>query len=208
MGAKRQEFAKLEQRAIDRSIAAGGQALSAGDVAISSGEEVSNIRNDEARSRDARRLAAILAGEEPAPNRPLGPAGSQPLTPFSYALPANAPVTEGLGAVNDSGVRSRGIHFATGRGAQLVVPADGTVRFSGPFRDFDGVVILDHGRGWTSLIVNVSSPLKPGTTVRLGDPLGRALGPIDVELWQSGRRFSPALIAGSSQTLSKGVKGG
>ncbi len=43
LGAKRQEFAKLEQRAIDRSIAAGGQALSAGDVAIASGEEVSNI---------------------------------------------------------------------------------------------------------------------------------------------------------------------
>ena len=205
---KRQEFAKLEQRAIDRSIAAGGQALSAGDVAIASGEEVSHIQNDEARSRDERRLAAMLAGVEPAPNRPLGPVGPQQTPPFPYLLPVNAPVTEGLGAVNDSGVRSRGIHFATGRGAQLSVPADGTVRFSGPFRDLDGVVILDHGRGWTSLIVNVGSPLRPGTTVRLGEPLGRALGPIDVELWQNGRRYSPALIAGSSQTLSKGVKGG
>ena len=98
--------------------------------------------------------------------------------------------------------------FATERGMSVVAPADGTVRFSGPFRDYDGVLILDHGGGWMSLIVNVASPLKPGDKVRLGDPLGRALGPIEVELSHNGQRFSPALIAGSSQTLSKAMKGG
>jgi murein hydrolase activator len=208
LGLKRQEFATLEQRAIDQALAAGGKALSSGDVAIASGEEISRIAAEQASSREARALAAVLEGEDAAPNRPFAPAGPQVQPPFPYALPVNARVTEGLGSVNDSGVRSRGTHFATGRGAGLAVPADGTVRFSGPFRDYDGIVIIDHGGGWTSLIVNVSSPLKPGATVRLGDPLGRALGPIDVELWQNGRRYSPALIAGSSQTLSKDVKGG
>ena len=29
--------------------------------------------------------------------------------------------------------------------------------FSGPFRDYDGVLIIDHGGGWMSLIVNVAS---------------------------------------------------
>jgi murein DD-endopeptidase MepM/ murein hydrolase activator NlpD len=110
--------------------------------------------------------------------------------------------------VNDSGVRSRGISFASGRGTPISAPADGTVRFSGPFRDYDGIVILDHGGGWMTLIVNVSSQLKPGDKVRLGDLLGRAFGPVDVELSHNGRRFSPALIAGSSQTLSKEMKGG
>ena len=208
LSVKRQEFATLEQRAIDQSLAAGGKALSSGDVAIASGEEISRINSEQASGRDARALAAVLEREDPAPIRPFAPASPRPQPPFPYTLPVNAPVTEGLGAVNDSGVRSRGTHFATGRGTQLAVPADGIVRFSGPFRDYDGIVIIDHGGGWISLIVNVSSPLKQGATVRLGDPLGRALGPIDVELWQNGRRFSPALIAGSSQTLSKGVKGG
>ena len=82
------------------------------------------------------------------------------------------------------------------------------VRFSGPFRSHDGIVIIDHGRGWISLIVNVASPLKPGARVSAGEPLGRALGPIEVELSQNGRHISPALIAGSSQTLSKGGEGG
>ena len=75
--------------------------------------------------------------------------------------------------MNDSGVRSRGINFATARGAPVTAPADGIVRFSGPFRDYDGILIIDHGGGWMSLIVNVSSPLKPGDKVRLGDRSAR-----------------------------------
>jgi hypothetical protein len=59
-----------------------------------------------------------------------------------------------------------------------------------------------------SLIVNVSSTLKSGDKVHIGTPIGRALGQVEVELSQNGRRFSPALIAGSSQSLSKAPKGG
>ena len=118
------------------------------------------------------------------------------------------PVTEGLGAVNESGIRSRGLTLATGRGVRSTAPADGVVRFAGPFRDYDGVLIIDHGGGWISLIVNVSSTLHAGDKLHLGDGVGRALGPLLVELSQNGRRISPALIAGSSQSLSKAGKGG
>jgi len=208
LAGKREQFAELEQRAVDRSIAAGGAALTTGDVAIAAGEQVDRLRSEQSSSRSASALAAELASEGPAPERPFAPVGQEPKPPFAYALPVIAPVVEGLGAVDDSGVRSRGMRFATGRGTPVAAPADGVVRFSGPFRDYDGVLILDHGNGWMSLIVNVSSDLKPGDRVHLGDPLGRALGPLEVELSHNGQRFSPALIAGSSQTLSKGVKGG
>jgi len=208
LAGKRQQFAALEQRAMGRSLAIGGQALSTGDVAIAAGEQVERLRGEESSGRSARELAALLASEDPAPPRPFAPSGPEPRPPFAYILPVSAPVVQGLGAVNDSGVRSRGLTLATVRGTPVAAPADATVRFSGPFRDYDGVVILDHGGGWMSLIVNVTSPLKPGDKVRLGDPLGRALGPIEVQLSHNGRRFSPALIAGSSQSLSKGMKGG
>jgi hypothetical protein len=54
----------------------------------------------------------------------------------------------------------------------------------------------------------VASTLRPGERVVIGQIVGRALGPLQVELSQNGRRISPALIAGSSQSLSKGPKGG
>ena len=119
-----------------------------------------------------------------------------------------APVTEGLAAVNASGVRSRGLTLATSHGAPVIAPAAGVVRFSGPFRGYDGILIIDHGGGWMSLLVNLSSTLRPGDRIALGQPIGLALGPLEVELSQNGRRISPSLIAGSSESLSKASKGG
>jgi septal ring factor EnvC (AmiA/AmiB activator) len=206
--ARRRQFAELEQRALQRSITAGGKALGTGDVAIAAAEQVERLRGQQSSSQSDRALAALLASESPAPSRPFAPAVAEPRAPFAYALPVNALVVEGLGAVNESGVRSRGIVFATGRGIEVAAPADGIVRYAGPFRNYDGILILDHGGGWMSLIVNVSSELKAGDKVRVGGLLGRTLGQIEVQLSHNGLRFSPALIAGSSQTLSKGMKDG
>jgi murein hydrolase activator len=206
--ARRTAFAELEEKALQQASLAGGQALSAGDVALVAGEDVERLRAARAAGQSAQALAWKLAGEQAAPPRPALGEGPRPQPPFAYQLPADASVAEGLGAVNASGVRSRGLTLATARGARVSAPGNGVVRFSGPFRDYDGVLIIDHGGGWMSLIVNVASDLQPGRRVRVGDPVGRALGPLQVELSQNGRRFSPSLIAGSSPSLSKGAKAG
>ena len=205
---KRARFAALERTAQQQSLAAGGKALSVGDVALAAGEEADRLVREQSGGRSARAVAEQLAAGDSLPPRPFAAAGEAAAIPFAYRLPAAAPVTDGLGAVDSSGVRSRGITLATARGAPVAAPANGVVRFSGPFRDYDGVVILDHGGGWLSLVVNVTSPLRPGQQVQLGAPLGRALGPIEVELSHNGQRFSAALIAGSSQTMSNRGKGG
>lgn len=205
---RRQQFADLEQRSLRLANSATRQSLSAGDVALASGEDVASLETNASRSRSAWALASQVNAEDSAPPRPAGPAPSWPRAPFPYQLPATAPVVDGLGAVSDAGVRSRGVTFHTARGAPVVAPAAGIVRFSGPYRSHDGVVIIDHGGGWTSLLVGVSSTLKPGATVAIGQPLGRALGSVEVELSRNGTRVSPALIAGSSAPLSNDGKGG
>jgi murein DD-endopeptidase MepM/ murein hydrolase activator NlpD len=65
-------------------------------------------------------------------------------------------------------------------------------------------VIIEHGKGWTSLLLNVASDKRKGTRVRRGELLGRALGPVGVELRRNGQPVSPALIAASSVPLSNG----
>jgi septal ring factor EnvC (AmiA/AmiB activator) len=206
--ARRQRYALLEQKAVRQALASTGQALGTSDAAMAAGESVERLQFEQAGSQSIRRVAAVLAAEAPAPPSPFKPEGAGPSPPFAYQLPAAAPVVEGVGAVNESGVVARGVAMATRRGMPLSAPADGTIRFAGPYRDYDGVLIIDHGGGWLSLIVNAASTLHPGDKVQLGDDIGRALGPLQVELSRNGRRISPALIAGSSQNLSKGAKGG
>lgn len=205
---RRQQFAALEKEAISQAEKAGSRALGAGDVALAAGEDVERLQRTAAGSSAARLLASQAAASDPSPARPAAPEGRPERPPIDYRLPADAPVSDGVGEVGPSGIKSRGVTLATSRGTTLIVPASGVVRFSGPFRNHDGVVIIDHGKGWMSLILNVGSPLKVGERVRAGAPLGRALGPIGVELSQNGRRISPALIAGSSQTLSNQGEGG
>lgn len=198
---RQKSFAALEDKAARAAMTAGGQALVAGDQVLAGRELLDAARRSG--SAEARRMAAELLAEEPGA---LGPAGTaQPEgRPLAYALPAEAPVTRGMAEIDRGGVRSRGITLGTPRGAALSAPADGTIRFAGPFETHDGIVILDHGDGWLTLIVNVATTLKPGARVSRGDPLGRALGPIDLELSRNGQRVSPAIIAGSSAALFKG----
>jgi murein hydrolase activator len=208
LDSRRRQYAALEQKTLQLAASTGGQALNAGDVALAAGEDVENLGNAEVSRRSIMTIAEQLATMDAAPNRPAAQEGARPRPPLEYGLPATGLVTDGFDAINDSGVRSRGITLATVRGASVTAPANGIVRFSGAYRDYDGVVIIDHGAGWMSLIVNVASALRVGDKVTAEQPIGRALGPLQVELSQYGRRISPALIAGSSQNLSKDPKGG
>ena len=132
--------------------------------------------------------------------------GDSPLPPqdFAYSLPVSAPLSEGLGSVNRAGISSRGLWFETSRGMPVIAPADGDILFAAPYRSQDGVVIIRHAGGWTSLLLGVASEKPKGSKVMRGEFLGRALGPLSVELRRNGVPVSPALIAASSVPLSNG----
>jgi septal ring factor EnvC (AmiA/AmiB activator) len=207
LASKRQHFAALEQKAVVQAANTELRALAAGDTALGASETADALRGDVKQGRVAAAIASELA-RMPAPPAGPGAGAARSSAPFPYMLPVNAPVLVGLGAVSSSGVRSRGVLLGARRGSVIVAPASGVIRFAGPFEDYDGVVIIDHGRGWISLIVNVASTLQRGGRVTIGQGLGRALGPVEVELSQDGKRLSPALIAGSSAALSKGRQDG
>jgi len=158
--------------------------------------------------RSAIAMAADLARKGPAlavPRLSQVPGNQSGL---SYRLPARAPLVEGFGEIDENGIRSRAVRLQTARGARVFAPSDGIILFAGPFRSFDGVVIIDHGHGWRSVLINVASNLSRGSHVDGGAPIGTATDPIEVQLLDHGRPVSPALIAGSSAMLSNPQKGG
>jgi len=206
--ASQQRFAELERRANTRSTAFGADALAAGDVALTRGAEAEQIAERGAARRSANRLAADLLAYPEAPRRPIPPVTSAPPPPLDWQLPVAARVSTGLSEISSAGVRSRGLTFANSRGVSIVAPADGRIAFAGPFRAYGGIVIIDHGRGWMTMMTEVRTPLPVGSRVSKGAPLGSALGPVTVELTQDGEPRPAALIAGSSALLSNGRKSG
>ncbi|MEO7601880.1 MAG: peptidoglycan DD-metalloendopeptidase family protein [Sphingomicrobium sp.] len=205
---KRTVYAAIEQRLLAEAERAGSAAVAAADRMLASRETSERLGSDYRGSDAIRRQATELASGLGMPPRPGSSDGPLFRAPFVYRLPASAPLTQGLGEVDRAGVRARGITLGTARGSLLESPAAGTVRFAGPVRGFDGVLILDHGGGWMTMLVNLSPQLRRGQRVAPGDPIGRALGPISVELYRNGKAQSPALIAGSSPPLSNAKKGG
>ncbi len=142
---------------------------------------------------------AQLAGPLPRPRNMQGNIASNAppavaeaeLTQGAYRLPVVGRIVAGLGEVNASGVRSRGVTIAARPGGQVVAPAPGRVGFAGDYRGYGKIVIIDHGGGWVSLLTGmIALSVGVGDTVDAGAPIGRAGSGdsrITVELRRGGR---------------------
>ena len=151
---------------------------------------------------------ATLSGPLPRPQRPGDappPSPEQdrrsPSARPDYRLPVIGQVVTGLGEVSASGVRSRGLTFAVRPGAQVIAPAGGRIRFAGPFRGYGGIVIIDHGGGWTTLVRGLGKvTARVGQLMVQGSPIGRAgtdRPQVTVELRREGEAIAIAPLAAS-----------
>jgi len=201
---RRQRFAELETLAADRASMLAGQAFGAGERVLAS-EETLAVAGSDAKGRAAAlATASRLSQLSFALARPMRGDSALPPVDFAYSLPVDAPLVEGLGSVSRTGIASRGLKFSTGAGIPVIAPADGEIMFAAPYRGQDGVVIIGHQDGWTSLLLGVSSDKPKGSKVVRGEFIGRTLGPLGVELRRHGVPKSPAFIAASSVPLSNG----
>jgi septal ring factor EnvC (AmiA/AmiB activator) len=196
--AARERFASLEAAALARAEKRGAEAVTAGDRILQRGERATLLASETQRRQQAARLAGQLAALPSSEQRPVPAQGPSPSPPLKWSPPATGALIVGAGELLPNGVRARGLTIAAARGTQVVAPANGRVVFAGPFRRREGIVILDHGGGWMTLLGDVRPSVKVGERVERGSAVGRALGPVTVELFRDGRAEPAALIARSS----------
>jgi septal ring factor EnvC (AmiA/AmiB activator) len=98
--------------------------------------------------------------------------------PFSQArgrlpIPAIGSLTGLYGQAMESGLKREGITIKTRLGAQVVAPYAGTVVFSGLFRRYGQLLIIEHSEGYHSLLAGMAriDSLK-GHKVFAGEPVG------------------------------------
>jgi murein hydrolase activator len=197
---QRKELVTVEARYRATSDKFRSGALEEQDRAIALGERARDIVDliDELGVAAATRAQLeTLPGPLLRPSRP-GDAASAPADAVRraeglgpYRLPVAGTLVTGLGEVSSAGVRARGLTIAARADAQVVAPGEGRIVYAGPFKGYGQIVIVDHGRGWTSLITNMNSiGVRVGDTVLAGSPIGKAgsgLPKITVELRNGSR---------------------
>ncbi|MEM7665425.1 MAG: peptidoglycan DD-metalloendopeptidase family protein [Pseudomonadota bacterium] len=221
--ARRADLSELETRQRLASSEARSNAAREGERALALAEEARDLDGLIERIDDAAALRQELAALPGPVLRPAGlempqtgaiaeaPAGdttpaaaatssANTRPPSDFQLPVQGRTIAGFGELRDSGLRSTGLSLAPAPSAQVVAPASGRVAFSGPYRGYGRIVIIEHAGGWTSLVTGLDRvDVGVGDTLIGGSPLGIAAGDepmITIELRRGGEPINPLRFLG------------
>jgi septal ring factor EnvC (AmiA/AmiB activator) len=88
-------------------------------------------------------------------------------------LPASGAITSTYGAPDGFGGDEKGVTISTAPGALVTAPVDGWVSFSGPFRSYRNVLIINVGGGYHMILIGMDRiNVEVGQFVLAGEPLG------------------------------------
>ncbi|MBL4615495.1 MAG: peptidoglycan DD-metalloendopeptidase family protein [Magnetovibrio sp.] len=117
--------------------------------------------------------ANITVNLEPAPDlSALGGIASISKARGKLPFPAVGRVAGLYGQKLEGGLTSKGISIETRLNARVIAPFDGKVVFSGPFRGYGELLIIDHGEGYHSLLAGLGRiDAVIGQPVLAGEPV-------------------------------------
>lgn len=177
------EKALEAERARARTLAR--QALDLKDLIARMENEVAGARRaaDAARkAEEDRRLAALSPDAKPDSGRAGSPfANAARLTPaiaFANArgllpMPVAGEIRKAFGAPDGFGGSERGLSIATRPNAVVASPADGWVAFSGPYRTYGQLLIINAGDGYYVVLAGLARiGVDVGQFVLAGEPVG------------------------------------
>ena len=198
---RRIDLARFEAAQRSRSRELTGLAVVQSDRALVFGEEARDLARLVGTRQYQSRLEASLSDLPGPVPRPGSENEPRTISRLPYLVPVEGRLVIGVGEISDGGVHSRGLTFETGSRARIYAPANGRIVHAAPFRGYGNVVIIDHGRGWSTVITDLDRlEVARGQQVRRGVLLGRAGADsprVTVELRRQGRPVPIAqLVAG------------
>jgi murein hydrolase activator len=123
----------------------------------------------ESQTREVRERMAALAFRDPAR---LQPRASFVALRGLLPRPSSGAIVRGFGGTDVIGQPVRGISYATRKNAIISAPSDGWVAYSGPFRSYGQILILNTGGGYYVLLAGMQrTDVAVGQFVLAGEPL-------------------------------------
>ena len=99
-------------------------------------------------------------------------------------MPARGPIITAYGEKKVKGVSSKGIIIKTRNQAQVISPFDGSVIFAGPFRGYGNLIIIEHGKGYLTLLAGLETiDCELGQMLLAGEPVGQMPDSRDAKLY-------------------------
>ena len=115
--------------------------------------------------------ARVAAGPFRDPAR-LSPAVDFAEEKAMLALPASGRIVKTFGTEDEFGGTEKGLSLATRPAAVVSAPTDGWVAFSGPYRSYGQILILNAGGGYHIVLAGMRSvDVAPGQFVLAGEPV-------------------------------------
>lgn len=113
------------------------------------------------------------AASRPRPTiRPANPSGSIAAAKGKLPAPAIGPLLITFGEPTPQG-KSQGIRILTRENTAIVSPFDGTIMYSGEFRSYGELLIIQHGEGYHSVLAGMDRlDGSVGQWVLSGEPIG------------------------------------
>ncbi len=222
LDAERERLAKLVE-ARQAAITDAGHALAsqADEMAALSRKSIDLkdlIARSEIEIAAAGRAAQAAKNADAAPEKvamatPRDPARLTPAIPFAdekgaVARPVVGAIVRNFGEPDNLGATAKGVSFAAARGAVVAAPADGWVSYSGPWRSFGQILIINAGGGYYVLLAGMERVnVVVGQFVLAGEPVaamgdapatnavtisvGAAQPVLYVEFWKDGSTIDP-----------------
>ncbi len=150
---------------LENEVASAGRAADAARAADEARHKVAEAEADGVRAK-----AAAEAGKDPAR---LAPAAAFAEARGRMALPVAGTVMKTYGANDAYGGQEHGLSVATRPQAVVTSPADGWISFSGPYRSYGQLLIINGGDGYYIVLAGLErTSVAPGQFVIAGEPVG------------------------------------
>lgn len=133
---------------------------------------VTKLDEDKARTR-TRNLTAKALTKTPKPatsqNR-----NKKPPPQGSSRLPVSGLILVQYGDPDDFGAKSKGLKIEGRSQALVVAPMGGTIRYTGNFKNYGNLIIIEHTKGYHSLVAGLKKiDTVVGQNVTAGEPIGK-----------------------------------
>jgi len=164
---KRQLQKKFENKSLEAEKKSSELAQKASDL-----KELLDRLNEE-KQRRKKELANRSGKNNPQKNNAIFTDSNFAKALGQLPYPIRGNIIKRYGETNETGMQNRGVTIKGRKGARVIAPYDGTVLFSGPFRGYGEMIIIDHSENYMTLLAGMERiDINVGQALLAGEPVG------------------------------------